>query len=270
MELVANFLSKEFHNGLEYRTLNLYRSAISAYHEPVLGQPIGQHTVITRLLKGMFNERPPQPKYSDTWDVEVVLDRLKVLPNNEQLPLKDLSLKLVMLLALSTASRSSELHKLKLSEMMDKGDLVEFRLGELTKTRKVGDGPLLLQIMEFEGDQKLDVVRCLRVYLERTRQVRKPGKDGDQLLISFREPHGPLASSSVARWIKMGLQEAGIDTSIYQAHSTRAASTSKAAKQGLQVSQILERANWAQAMTFKRYYHKTISCPFQEKVLNNN
>ena len=65
----------------------------------------------------------------------------------------------------------------------------------------------------------------------------------------------------------MDLQEAGIDIQKYQAHSTRAAATSKAAGQGLQTTLILERANWSRELTFKRYYHKTVTCQFQDKVL---
>ena len=232
VELMANFLTEKFQSGVEYRTVNVYRSAISAYHAQVGGQSVGQHHTITQLLKGMFNMRPPQPKYSDTWDVEAVLARFRAMPEDEHLGLRDLSLKLTMLLALATASRTSELHKLKVSNMTDNGEVVTFQIPELTKTRKVGQGPMVIRLTPGEND-KLDVVACLRAYLGKTRQVRKPGLQGDQLLISFREPHGPLASSSVAHWIKTGLQEAEIDTQRYQAHSTRAADTSRAAFKGL-------------------------------------
>ena len=267
VELVANFLTEKFNTGLEYSTLNVYRSAISAYHEPIQGQSIGQHVILTKLLKGMFNSRPPQPKYTETWDVDVVLDRIRRQPNNEDLSLKDLSLKLVMLMALTTASRHSELHKLKVSSMCDKGDIVEFHIGDLTKTRKVGEGPLVVQLVPYDPEPKLDVVSCLRQYLAVTKSLRRPATEGEQLLISFRQPHGPLAASSVARWLKMGLTEAGIDVTKYQAHSTRSAATSKVASQGLQMAHILERANWSREMTFKRYYYKTIECIFQNKVL---
>ena len=267
MELVADFLTSKFDSGLEYRTLNLYRSAISAYHEPVGGFPVGQHMLLTRLLKGMFNKRPPQPKYMDTWDVDLVLGRIRKWPDNEQLALRELSLKLVSLLALVSASRSSELHKFKISGMLDFGDRVEFHLDELTKGWKIGDPPIVVAFSQYDQEPKLDVIRCLRVYLERTTPLRKPGAEGDRLLISFRQPHGALASSSVARWIKTQLQESGIDVNKYQAHSTRSAATSKAKTQGLQTSQILARANWTRAQTFRRFYHKALTDDFQDKVL---
>ena len=216
----------------------------------------------------MFNERPPQPKYTDTWDVEVVLEYLRQLPDNDQLELKELSLKLVMLLALVSAGRSSELHKCTISGMVDKGFMVELHVGALTKVRKVGEKPMVLKLQQYDPEVKLDVVRCLRTYLSKTEPVRQEGPGGDQILISFQKPHASLASSSVARWIKMGMQAAGIDIQKYQAHSTRSASTTKAAMRGLQTAQIMEQANWKRAMTFRRFYFKEVSCPFQDKVLS--
>ena len=62
---IANFLSSEFENGKQYSTLNTYRSAISATHPPIEGYPVGQHPIVCRLLQGMFNERPPQPRYQN-------------------------------------------------------------------------------------------------------------------------------------------------------------------------------------------------------------
>ena len=267
--VMANFLTHKFlTKALEYRTVNVYRSAISAGHERVDGQPIGQHPTISQLMKGMFNRRPPQAKYTDTWDVELVLSRFRNMPENHDLELRELSLKLVMLLAITTASRSSELHKIQVSTLVDKGDEIQFHIAGLTKSRKVGEGPMVIRVAQYEPEGKLDVTDCVRTYLGKTAVIRQPGVAGDQLLISFIPPHGPLAPSSVARWLKWGLRDAGIDTSKYQAHSTRAAATSKAALEGLNMSQILQQANWSRAATFKKYYHKSVGCLFQEKVLN--
>ena len=66
---IANFLTTQLHNGLEYSTLNGYRSALSAYHPDIEGHKVGQHPLIRQLLKGAFNKNPPQPRYSGTWDV---------------------------------------------------------------------------------------------------------------------------------------------------------------------------------------------------------
>ena len=58
---VANFLATLYQEGYQYNSVNAYRSAISSVHEKVDGVPVGQHPIVTRLVKGVFNVRPPHP-----------------------------------------------------------------------------------------------------------------------------------------------------------------------------------------------------------------
>ena len=89
---VANFLASLYQEGYQYNSVNAYRSAISSVHEKVDGVPIGQHPLVTRLIKGIFNVRPPMPRYSSTWDVQVILDYLESCGQSENLTLKLLTL----------------------------------------------------------------------------------------------------------------------------------------------------------------------------------
>ena len=50
---VVEFLSELYQEGLEYRTINVYRSAISAYHCMVNGSPIGKAKEVRLLLAGI-------------------------------------------------------------------------------------------------------------------------------------------------------------------------------------------------------------------------
>ena len=52
---------------------------------------------VARFLQGIFNSRPPQPRYTAFWDVGVVI---KGLGANRDLSLKELTMKTVMLLAI--------------------------------------------------------------------------------------------------------------------------------------------------------------------------
>ena len=88
---IVNFLADQFQQGKEYRTLNVYRSAISMTHPCIDSVRVGEHPVICQLLKGMFNSRPPQPRYSSTWDVGVVTSYIYNLGQNAALSLKVLS-----------------------------------------------------------------------------------------------------------------------------------------------------------------------------------
>ena len=107
---MLNYLSTLFETGLQYPTINSYRSAISAYHDYVDGKPVGKHPGACTLQTGAFNQRPPQPRYTFIWDVEIVLVYLKTnMSDNSQLSDKDLTHKLTVLMALSSASRVSSL-----------------------------------------------------------------------------------------------------------------------------------------------------------------
>ena len=84
--------------------------------------------------------------------------------------------------------------------------------------------------------------------------------DGNQgrLMITYGKPHKKASSDTLSRWIKGELSNAGIDVAIFQAHSCRAASTSKARQQGIKISEIVKRGCWSKKNTFIKFYNKDI------------
>ena len=112
VEDIIILLAQLFKEGYQYRSLNSYRSAISAVHSKVDGQSVGQHPLITRMLKGVYNERPPLARYSTFWNVRVVLRYLRGLGENKALLLRLFTLKSAMLLSLTRPARSVDLSKL--------------------------------------------------------------------------------------------------------------------------------------------------------------
>ena len=254
---VLQFLSDLYQSGLEYRTINCYRSTISAYHIHVDNKPIGQHPMVCKLLSGVFNKRPPQPKYTIIWDVNSVVNYIKRLSSNDELSVKDLTLKLTTLIALTSSGRSSEITYLDTRYRVFKNNSVIFHFSKLTKTWKKGQSPPTFELNSFTGEDKLCVIQCLKRYLVVSKQWRKnPGSD--QLLLSHIKPHGPVTVSTVSRWLKQFLGESGIDTSIFTGHSTRSASSSKVKQLGLSISQILDRGQWSNKTTFEKFYNKPI------------
>ena len=63
---------------------------------------IGQHLLITRMLKDVFNERLPVAKYSNFWNVGKVLRYLEGLGENDILSLRLLTIKSAMFMALTS------------------------------------------------------------------------------------------------------------------------------------------------------------------------
>ena len=110
-------------------------------------------------------------------------------------------------------------------------------------------------------------------HLDKYLEITKDFRDGNlkELLISTRKPHKPVGEDTVARWIKSALNQAGIDTAVFCAHSTRSASTSAAHSRGAPIDIILKAANWKNANTFAKFYHrqmKNANESFGEFVLN--
>ena len=55
-------------------------------------------------------------------------------------------------------------------------------------------------------------------------------------------------------WLTDVMGAAGIDTSVYRAHSVRGAASSAAARAGMSTADILQCADWAAVSTFRRFY----------------
>ena len=92
----------------------MHRSVISAYHEKVDDIPVGQHPLVTSLMAGIFNYRPPQPRHIFVWDVQVALNFIKKgWGISSSLTHQELTYKLCMLLSLKTTSRVSGLQHLE-------------------------------------------------------------------------------------------------------------------------------------------------------------
>lgn len=252
---VANFLASLFDAGAGYSTVNSARSALSAYLPMLSGQTIGSHPVVCRVIKGVFEERPSFPKYTDTWNVNVVLDYFDKLHQLHELSLKELTLKTCMLVALVTGQRGHALHSLMVDDIrvFDQKCVIVF--SSKHKTTKPGFHTEPAEILEFTDNEKLCPVRHLKKYLTVTKPLRK----GKQLFISYSKPHCAVGKQTFSRWIKAVLRSAGIDTKKYTAHSTRSASCSAAEKRGVPFKTILKAGSWASDRVFVKFYKKDVS-----------
>lgn len=113
VDKVLLFLSELFDSGVGFSAINTARSALSAILPPVDGRPVGEHPLVSRLLKGVKAKRPSLPRYKYTWDPSLVINHLRKGSDS----LKDITLHLTMLLALVSGQRAQTLHALKVSDM---------------------------------------------------------------------------------------------------------------------------------------------------------
>ena len=251
---VLEFLTFLIDQGCGYSVINTARSALSTIIN-VDNLPIGKHSLVKRFVKGVYNIKPSLPRYTATWDVNLVLNFLKSMDSYEIISLKYLTYKLVTLLALCTGQRCQTLSVLELNNMNVFEDRVIFRLTKLLKHSRPGVHQKPIDLKSYP-DKALCVVKCLEVYIHRTAHLRDC--DSDTLLISFIKPYHKVSTDTIARWIKTVLRLAGIDTSIFKAHSTRSASTSAATKLGVPLQDIMSSAGWSSNSTFGKFYNKDV------------
>lgn len=67
------FLTILYNSGLKYSAVNTARCALSCLNFDSR-DTIGTHPLITRFMKGVYEARPVQSKYSLVWDVKHILN----------------------------------------------------------------------------------------------------------------------------------------------------------------------------------------------------
>ena len=149
----------------------------------------GEHRLVKRFMKGVFELKLAFPKYTVTWDVDLVLHYLELLFPLDKLTLKELSYNLIMLIALLLGQRCQTLHNFMLLFMTLSSDkcVFDFVLDVLLVQRGKHLAPTELQAY---SDKRLCqcVVAAIRKYIHRT-------KDS---FISYQKPYGPVSKSTVA------------------------------------------------------------------------
>ena len=255
-------------DSLSYSALNTARSALSSLITFKDGTRFGSHPLVTRLLKGMYYNRPSRPKYSAIWNVGRVLSYLRDMAPVKDLSLKELTLKLTMLLLLVTGQRGQTIHLLNLADMTMFDDQCIFTIPGLLKQSRPGKSNPVVALKVYKEDVRICVITTLNEYIARTKDLR--GSEAF-LLISFVKPHKRISRDTLSRWVSVVLDCAGIDTSRFKAHSTRPASTSAAKRNSVNIDDILSTAGWSSARTFAVFYDRPIRehSQFANGVLRN-
>ena len=114
---VLEFLQELYESGLGYSCLNTARSALSSFIVLDGNVTVGNHLLVQRFLKGVFQTRPAFPRYTSTWDNSIVLTYLKTLHPPKEISLQNPTHKLVMLCALVTGQRCQTLHLMNLGRV---------------------------------------------------------------------------------------------------------------------------------------------------------
>ena len=246
------FLTELYESGLGYSAINSARSALSTFIL-IEGFTAGNHPLVKRFTKGVFNLRPALPRNLVTWDTSLVINYLASLAPVRRIGLKDLTYKTTMLLALLSGQRCQTLHLIKISNLTVTQNSVKIRITELLKQSRPGHHLQEIKIKAYAPDRRICIVTVLQEYIKRTATLRR----NDYLLVSYAPPHKHVSKATIGRWIKTVLTKSGVDVSIFTPHSTRAAATTGAKMLNVPLSTIIRTAGWSNSNTFSKYYDKS-------------
>ena len=249
---VVIYLHHLFEKGLSHNAIAVHRSMLSSTFPRVKGVKLGCDDSVTMLMRSIYNQRPPQPRLTHTWDPATVFRYARDQGPSSDLDLRALAGKTATLLSLATLLRVSELGSIKTTSIKQSGTAVLFNLLNVRKRQRTGAlASFSLPLIE---DELICPARCLIEYVSRTAVHRGTS---DELFLSTAPPFRAVKSNTISNWIKDYLLKSGIDAS-FTAHSTRSAAASCAARLGMSVDQILKTANWSNASTFTRFYHRDL------------
>ena len=208
------------------------------------------NVLVKRLFKFFYQTRPIKAKYSTFWPVSKLLAFLKTLYPMEALSLRDLTLKTIALLALTTSDRGQTLHKAHIDNMIFCDDnSVKFIIKEKLKTTRKILKPTTITCVSAK-EEHFNVANHVKFYLEATKEFRK---DNRYLFLSWKTKRN-VSRPTLARWLKIVLKLSGINTSQYSAHSYRGAGLSDAFYKGAPIHKIIEQGNWSDVNMFWSHY----------------
>jgi integrase len=251
--------------GVGYSAINTAKSALSAVFSTDSAQTFGSHPFLIRFMKGIYEQKPPRPKYEHIWDVSILLKYFKEQKQNSFLSLPDLTRKLCALMLLATAQRIQTVHLIRVHCIHMEKNKCEIEIVDKIKQSKPGSRGVVLKFDKFFEDEKLCVITALEEYLLRTAKLRC---HTDKLFLCYSKPHGAASKDTVARWMRTVLSKAGIDN--FAPHSFRSAASSAMISSGMSVDQVIKTAGWTRASTFQRFYNRAVVGKTEHKIQSNS
>ncbi len=271
--VVLSFLQERLERRLSPSTLKVYVAAIAAHHDAVDGRSLGKHDLIMRFLKGVRRMNPSRSPLVPSWDLSIILAGLQRGPFEPlvSVELKFLSLKTVLLTALTSIKRVGNLQAFSVSEECLVFGPIYSHVVLITPFR---DQVVNLQALPSEeADPALTLlcpVRALRIYVDRTRSVRS----SEQLFVCHggQQKGKAVSKQRLAHWIveaiALAYQSQGEPCLLgVRAHSTRSVASSHALAHGASLADICRAAGWATPNTFARFYNLCVE-PVSSRVLD--
>lgn len=271
INIICEFLLSLFSTGASSSSLNIARSALSLFLNYDLC--LKENSTILRLFQYFYKERPTRPKYLTYWPVKDLLNYLSELHPPSILTLKQLTLKTLALVALSSSDRGQTIHAMNIEHTAMSEDGIQFIItNRLKHTRRVQKPKIIKCIVS--DIPSLNVCDYVTYYMNKTFNIRAQhvaeGREKPTQLFLSWATKKPVTKQTLSRWLKLSLKDAGIDTQQFGGHSYRGAGLSHAVNKGASISQVVTAGCWTNTETFKRYYFAPENDSVVGKIIINS
>lgn len=279
---IADFLIFLFEKkNLAFKTLEGYRTAIARPIRFATGKDLAQDPSISSLLQSFRRERPTRKHPFPQWDLSLVLLSLTKGPFEplQKASLRDLTLKTVFLVLLASGARRSEVHALSFKGVSHSPDWREVSLTPIpsfiAKTQFRSGGESVLRTItipslghtlgrDLAEDRLLCPVRALKVYLARTKDLRK---DKRLLFVSYLPSYSKdISKNTLSSWVKRLLNDIHLDpnkdvaqVSGRTTHEIRALAATLAFTSQAGLDEVLKACTWKTHSTFTDFYLRDLS-----------
>ena len=252
LDLVLDYLAHLDSLKLAYRTIALHRSVLSSHLSTFGGFTVGLHPAVGRLMKGIFNGRPPSRRLFETWDVAAVVAVFPASPSD----FLSAQRKAAFLIALASSRRPSEVASLRCDAayMTFAPDQVRFIPSRLSKTdRQTYLGPSISISRLPASDSASCPVSALEALLRWRTSV---DVSHNFVFSSPTPPHSLISVSAFSNLLRWAFRQAGVNA---PPGSTRHVSVSDAFARGANLEEVLRAGDWSRAQTLFRHYLRPTS-----------
>ncbi|KAG1135531.1 hypothetical protein G6F38_012729 [Rhizopus arrhizus] len=242
------------HRNYSSQHLNGLRSSIASVFRVLHPNetPLAQQEKIVQFFQAKRHQEIKTPTEADlsTWDTDIVVHYAKTnWRNNHQLTLFDLQKKTLIILCLATMARPRS----DIGRLMYKN--VQFTLQDnkpvsvLLLFPEAKETNMKTARFGLIDEVEVCLTRTLFHFIQRTQSLRQNLPDDHTLFLTYLDNKNKTSSSvrpsTVSSWVKQIMTEAGIDTTVYKAHSIRSASSTKAIELGISQDKVEEHEIFA-------------------------
>ena len=161
-----------------------------------------------------------------------------------------------MLLTLLSGQRVSTLYYFRIDELQSRASEVMFNVTALLKHDKVSRKKEPIIFYVYPHNVQLCPIHIITQY-RKVRDALVPSTE-KAFFVTHGKPHQAATKDTLARWIKDVMSTSGVDTTVFNPHSCRSASSSTAKSSGVPLHKILASGQWATESTFYKFYQRQI------------